>query len=136
MIRTRIVEARAGKIAGHIEEVELGWCLLAEVPVEKKQPAPPMPGMPPPTPLVCKVNGRNCFIIGHSWDIETKAIGTLGGDLEEITKAYGLPDAILILIVQEIPVAPSGLVKAPAAALDQLDQMGGARRLANGWKLD
>ena len=133
MIRTRIVEARAGKIAGHIEEIELGWCLLAEVPVEKKQPAPPMPGMPPPAPLVCKVNGRNCFIIGHSWDIETKPIAA--GNLEAQTEASALPDAILILIVQEIPVAPSGLVKAPAAALEQLDQMGG-RRLANGRKLD
>lgn len=129
MIRTRIVEAYADSL-GKINERELGWCLMGEVPVEKKAPPPPGPNMP--TPMVLKVNGENCFVIGHSWDISTKVI--VPANLEAQTEASALPDAILVLIVQKIPAAPSGLVRAPAAALDQLDRLPGlgGGKLVNG----
>lgn len=111
MIRTRVVEAVMGPTK--VEEVELGWCLMAEVPVEKKTPQAPLPGQPPPMPMAIKVNGTNYFVIGHSWEIKTS---------DTVVSAH---DATLVLIVQKIDMSPSGLVKAPAVALKQLDQMTG-----------
>lgn len=122
MIRTRIVEAYADSL-GKIAERELGWCLLGEVPVEKKAPTASKPGDPPPSPFAIKVNGDNVFVIGHSWDINTKPIPTGDPNLERLTHPENLPDAILVLIVQKIPAAPSSLVRAPAVALEQLGKV-------------
>ena len=122
MIRTRIVEAYANSI-GKIEERELGWCTLAEVPVEKKRPGA---GEPAVNPLVIKVNGENVFVIGHSWDVVTKAVDSAPGTptFEGLTAATGLPDAILVLIVQKIPVASkSGLVRADATAMKEVERL-------------
>lgn len=110
MIRTRIVEVFADPTFGRIQERDLGWCLMPEVPIEKKQPPAPMPGKPGPPPFALKVNEVNYFVVGHSWDVTTAAT---------LVEAKAL-DAVLVLIVQKVPVAPSGLVTAPANAMDQV----------------
>jgi hypothetical protein len=121
MIRTRIVEAYVNSI-GQLEERELGWCTLAEVPVEKKRPGA---GEPAPSPLVIKVNGENVFVIGHSWDVVAKTVDAAPGShvFEGATAATALPDAILVLIIQKIPVAAkSGLVRADASAMKEVER--------------
>ena len=120
MIRTRIVEAFVNA-GGLVDERELGWCLLAEVPVEKRQPRE---GEPPAQALVVKVNGANCLVIGHSWDINTKTVAA-DAVLDSNVAHDQLPDAILVLIVQRIEAKPSTIIKAPAAALGRLDAMSG-----------
>ena len=123
MIKTRIVEAYADNL-GKINERELGWCVLPEVPIEKKQPTQPPPGQPLPTPMAIKVNGTNYVIIGHSWDIVTKMAG-LGVEGGCTLTEDQMGESVLVIIVQAVPVNPmSGLVKAPASALDMLDRRG------------
>lgn len=91
MIRTKIVEMSA--TATGIAETELGYCLMGEVPVEKRGVQPKQgDDLPPPT--VVKINGANFFVIGHTWDIVTEA------------SSEPETEATLVLIVQRVPAAP------------------------------
>lgn len=117
MIETLIIEAHVNNL-GKIEERELGWCMMPEVPVEKKPPPQPKPvvfgGEPelPPMPLTVKVNDETYFIIGHSWDIKTSP------KLDEASPPT------LMLIVQKVEIKASGtLVRAGAETLGQLDRI-------------
>jgi len=105
MIKTRIVEV--AQVNGQTVETELGYTLLAEVPIEKKAPPVPKDGELPPSPLVVRVNGEPFFVIGHTWDMTAS---------REISRAEA---ATLVLIVQKLPSAPS-IVRAPSGTLDKL----------------
>lgn len=113
MFTTKVIEAR--NVEGRIEEIELGWCLLPEVPVEKRPPVQ-RPGEPPVQPLLIKIAGEAFWIIGHTWDI------VLTPSTENGPKADS--QSTLILVVQKVPAMPSGLVRADAGALDHLDRLG------------
>jgi hypothetical protein len=125
VIRTRVIEVKVGSL-GKIEETELGWCLMAEVPVEKKPPSHRPMGQPPATPLSVRVNDTPYFVVGHSWELTTRASATLPDkarpDGTRAPPAAGLlPDAVLILLVQRIEVVGGGgIVKASANAMDQV----------------
>lgn len=113
MIRTLIVEAVAKD--GKIEEVNLGWCEMPEVPVEKKAPQPPEPGKLPPQPPVIKINGQPFFVIGHTWDLKPTAADQDGPKADAQTT--------MVLIVQRVPQMPGGLVRADANTMGQLERM-------------
>lgn len=122
MIRTRVVEAAVDNL-GKVTEKEIGWCALAEVPVEKKAPQPVRPGEAPVQPMAIKVNGANYFVIGHSWDISTVTM-TIGTDAKgNLLVPESPPEATLILIVQKIEVSTGGIVKAPASAMRQVEAL-------------
>lgn len=111
MIKTRFVEVRA--VEGQMQEIDIGWATLPEVPVEKKSPVA-APGQQTP-PLVIKIGGNPFFIIGHTWDL------TLTPSTENGPKADS--ETVLVLVVQAVPPMPSGLVRADASALDQIKSM-------------
>jgi hypothetical protein len=114
MIRTRIVEAVL-KGPGQIEETDLGWTTLPEVPIEKKAPQPPKQGEIPTQPLTIKIDGTAFFIIGHTWDLKLSK--------PEAGAPMADSEATLVLVVQRVPPMPSGLVRAGADAMGQLERI-------------
>ena len=84
MIRTRIVELIPTETIAI--ERELGFCLFPEIPVEKKAP----PKDPTEAPLTVKVNGKDYFIISHTWDISA------------VRNGHDASDATLVLLVMAI----------------------------------
>ena len=114
MIRTHIFEALLLE-SGKIEEIELGWVNLPEVPVEKRPPQPPKQGEMPPQPMVIKINGANYFIIGHTWDLKISP--------DEAGEPMAGSEATLVLVVQKVPEMPSGLVRAGAETMSQIERL-------------
>ena len=112
MFNTKIVEARV--VNGQIEEVDLGWCQLPEVPVEKRPPVQRQ-GEPPIQPLVIKINGQPFFVIGHTWDLTLSSAESNGPKADAQSN--------LILVVQAVPPMPSNLVRADASTMDQLERL-------------
>lgn len=113
MFKTKIVEARPRE--GQIEEVELGWVNLPEVPIEKRPPQPAEAGKPQPAPMVIKIGGEAFWIIGHTWDLLLTPSTQDGPKVDS--------EATLVLVVQKVPPMPSGLVRADAGAMDQLERL-------------
>lgn len=113
MIRTHIFEAILGE-GNRIEEKPLGWVNMPTVPVEKRPPVA-RPGEPPIQPMIVKINSVNYFIIGHTWDITISP--------EDKNSPMADSDATLVLVVQKVPEMPSGLVRAGADALDQIERL-------------
>lgn len=102
MITTKIVEVEMNADGG-LDEKELGWCELPEVPIEKRAPQPSKDGEPAPNPMIIKIDGERYFVIGHTWDI---ALVRLFGQRLEPAK--------LVLIVQKMLPAPAAAIHVPA----------------------
>jgi len=102
MVNTRIVEVRNND--GQTEEIELGFCVFPEVPVEKRSPLAAKPDDAPPPPMVIRVNDVPMFVIGHTWEVRTD----------------GMDEATFVLIVQKIPARPAIITADDMSAMDKL----------------
>ena len=118
MIKTHVFEIYAD-FDGKVNERDLGWCMMPEIPIDKKVP---QENDPPAVPRFIKINGERYGIAGFSFELQLSqdANAYIPGEVRNI------PTADLILFVQKVVVnqsAPRGpaLVRAPGHALKELE---------------
>ena len=114
MIKTHVFEIYAD-FDGKVNERDLGWCMMPEIPIDKKVP---QENDPPAVPRFIKINGERYGIAGFSFELQLVP--------PDAVNVRNIPTADLILFVQKVVVnqsAPRGpaLVRAPGHALKELE---------------
>lgn len=110
MLKTRIIEVLPQPAPFPPKENVLGYTILGEAAMKREVPVPDAKGNMPP-PLLIRIGSKQFFVIGYTWDIP------------ELGDEYDPSEAIYVMIVQAVPEMPSGLVRADAGTMSQIEKV-------------